>query len=368
MAESPRIAIVCDWLYGGGAEKVVLELHNIYPDALIYTSYCSDEWRKQLDGRVVTGYLQWWPLARARKFLPVLRQYWFRHLNLKDFDLIISCTGNGEAKFVRAREDAKHLCYCFTPPHFYWQKYDQYIANPGMGALNGLARIGLRLLVKPLRRRDYQAAQYVDAFVAISHHIHADIKACYGQESTVIFPPVDTSKFHSVPHSSPKQPHFITWGRHVPYKRFDLVVAACNELQLPLTVVGTGPESTALKAMAGPTITFTGFADDAKLAELASVSSAFVFASQEDFGIAPVEALAMGLPVIAYKSGGALDYIEPGKTGEFFDTQSVESIKQVLQTFKPATYKTSYIRQSAEAFNTDQFSKQIKRYVAEMSA
>lgn len=356
---SQRVAIIADWIYGGGAEKVVLELHHMYPEAPIYTSYCSPEWRATLDGKVVTGYLQWWPFAKARKFLPALRQHWFSRLNLKKFDLIISCTGNGEAKFVRTKHGAKHLCYCFTPPHFYWQKYDQYIKNPGMGSLNGLARIGLKILVKPLRTRDYKAAQQVTEFVAISHHIQSDIKTCYGRESTVVFPPVATSTFAQIEHQSPSKTQLITWGRHVPYKRFDLVIAACNELQLPLTVVGTGPETAKLKAMAGPTITFTGFASEAKLTKLASESSAFIFASQEDFGIAPVEAMAMGLPVLAFKSGGALDYVVPGKTGEFFDKQTVASIKEALTPFKPKSYKSKELRSQANRFSTDSFHKHM---------
>ncbi len=360
---SPRVAIIADWIYGGGAEKVVLELHYMYPDAPIYTSYCSPEWRQKLNNTVVTGYLQWWPFAKARKFLPLLRQHWFKHLRLKEYDVVISCTGNGEAKFVRTRKDAKHISYCFTPPHFYWQKYEQYIANPGMGALNGLARLGLKLLVKPLRGRDYRAAQLVDEFISISHHIKADIKTCYGRDSIVIFPPVDAQKFDGTHHKQPKQTQFITWGRHVPYKRFDLVIAACNELQLPLTVVGTGPETAALKAMAGPTVTFTGFASDQTLAKLAAQSSAFVFAGQEDFGIAPVEAMALGLPVVAYSSGGALDYVTPGKTGEFFETQTVAAIRDALKSFKPKSYQTKNLRAEVEKFSVGNFHKNLRTQI-----
>src|SRR3990167_8961662 len=167
---SPKVAIVHDWLYGGGAEKVVEQLHTLYPDSPIYTSYCTDEWRKRLDNKVVTGYLQNWPFSRLRKFLPLLRQWWFARLDLSDYDLIISSTGNGEAKFARGK---KHICYCHSPPHFYWRKYESYLRNPGFGAFDWLARIGLKLFVKPLRKRDYNAAQQVDAFIANSTHIQA---------------------------------------------------------------------------------------------------------------------------------------------------------------------------------------------------
>ncbi len=363
MASAPKVAIVHDWLYGGGAEKVVLELHRMFSDAPIYTSYCSDEWRKRLDNKVVTGYLQWWPFAKARKFLPLLRQWWFARLDLDEYDLIISTTGNGEAKFAHGRKDAKHLCYCFTPNHFYWEKYDEYIRHPGMGQLNGLARLGLRLLVRPLRRRDYNAAQRIDQFVAISSHIQANIKQFYHRDSILVSPPADTKQFSSAVLKPDAPSSFITWGRHVPYKRFDLAIAACNELQLPLTVVGTGSETRRLQAIAGSTVTFTGYLDDAALIEQASSASAFLFPSEEDFGIAPVEAMAIGLPVLAYRAGGALDYVIPGKTGEFFDAQSVSAIVKTLSAFKPTRYSAKALRQHSELFSQAAFQKNIARQI-----
>lgn len=364
--KTPNIAIVCDWLYGGGAEKVVLELHRMFPDAPIYTSYCSDEWRKRLDGTVVTGYLQWRPFAKARKFLPLLRQWWFAGLKLQDYDLIISTTGNGEAKFARPGPHAKHLCYCFTPNHFYWDKYQEYLDNPGMGKLNWVARLGLKLLVKPLRARDFRAAQRVTEFIAISTHIQDDIRQYYGRESTIVYPPVNTSVFTTqIDSKGNREPSsgFITWGRHVPYKRLDLAVAACNELQLPFTIVGTGPETEHLRAIAGPTITFTGFLDDEALVAYARKASAFIFTSKEDFGIAPVEAMALGLPVIAYRAGGALDYVIPGKTGEFFDKQTVASLATVLRDFTPNSYQSTDLKAQAAVFSTSTFQKKMRSQV-----
>src|SRR3982750_2655078 len=125
-----KVAIVHDWLYGGGAERVIYELHKMYPDAPIYTSYCSPEWRQKLDGKVVTGFLQHWPFSRLRKFLPVLRIWWFTRLDFTGYDLVISSSGNGEAKGVRVPKDTMHICYCHTPTHFYWRNYQQYLARP----------------------------------------------------------------------------------------------------------------------------------------------------------------------------------------------------------------------------------------------
>lgn len=358
-----RVAIVHDWLYGGGAEKVVQELHKLYPDAPIYTSYCSDEWRKKLDNRVITGYLQHAPFRQLRKFLPLLRQRWFAKLDLTQFDLVISSTGNGEAKFARVPH-GPHVSYCHTPVHFYWRHYERYLENPGFRP-KWLIRLGLKLLVGPLRKRDYAAAQKVDHFIANSSQIQKDIQEFYGRESVVIFPPVDTDRFaHAKP--SHKQTGFVTLGRQVPLKRFDIVVQACTELNLPLTIIGSGPEHNKLQTLAGPNVKFLeGISNDEVASELAG-AEAFLFASFEDFGIAPVEALATGTPVIAYKAGGALDYVTPGKTGEFFDEQTVESLKKALSDFDASRYKKAALQKTAAQFSSDRFRVQVKEFISKL--
>lgn len=363
---SPRVVIIHDWLYGGGAEKVVEQLHELYPEAPIYTSYCSDEWRKRLDNKIVTGYLQNWPFNKLRKFLPLLRQFWFARINLEGFDLIISSTGNGEAKFVRAPEGATHICYCHSPPHFYWRKYNQYLKNPGFGKLNWVARTGLKLSVKPLRNRDYLAAQKVDHFIANSRHIQADIKKFYGRESEVIHPPVDIESFikaSKTADDSETSP-FIWWGRHVPDKRIDIAIAACNELELPLLIIGSGVQTQSLKNISGSTIRFYGKISDQELRRLAASAKAFIFPSEEDFGIAPIEALASGIPVIAYKSGGALDYIIEGKNGLFFDNQTTESLMNVLKSFDPASFNKAVVQKSAEKFAAKNFKSKFTKFVS----
>ncbi len=357
-----KVAITHDWLYGGGAEKVALELHRMYPEAPIYTSYCSDEWRQKLDGKVVTGYLQNWPFAQLRKFLPVLRQRWFRNLDLSDYDLIISSSGNGEAKFARAtKPGAKHICYCHSPTHFYWRHYDSYLENPGFGP-KPLVRAALKLLVGPLRKRDYQAAQQVDYFVANSNHIKNDIETYYMKEAEVIHPPVDVARFADV-EIDKQRTGFVTMGRLVPQKRVDLVIAACNKLQVPLKVIGSGPELTRLQAMAGTNISFKTNVTDEQMPDELKTAQAFVFAAEEDFGIAPVEAMAAGLPVIAYGQGGALDYVVPGKTGELFDSQTLSSLVAAIKEFKPANYTASDIKNHAQKFSRENFQKNLSAYI-----
>lgn len=360
--EPPKVAIVHDWLVGGGAEKVVAAISELYPEAPIYTSYCSDEWRAKLaPAQIITGYLQHWPFSSLRKFLPVLRQHWFSHLDLSEYDLVISSSGNGEAKGIRVRNGATHVCYCHTPTHFYWRNYDQYIEQPGFGIFNPLARLGLKLLVGPLRRWDLRAAKGPDYYIANSNHIKADIKKYYDRDAVVIHPPVDVERFTT------SQEHaragFVLVGRQQPYKRADLAVAACTQLNLPLVVVGRGPEHSRLVAMAGPSVRFDDNADGQAVAEHLQHAQAFIFPTLEDFGITPVEAMAAGTPVIAYKGGGALDYVKPGVTGEFFNEQTVESLSTALQNFTAQNYQPAVISKEAAAFSSDNFKKKFKQYI-----
>jgi len=357
-----KVAIVHDWLYGGGAEKVVLELHRLFPDAPIYTSYCTDEWRNKLDNKVITGYLDKPPFRQLRKFLPILRQHWFKSLKLDDYDIVISSSGNGEAKFIRTK--GTHICYCHTPTHFYWRHYNQYLSRPGFRPY-WLARIGLRILLKPLRKADYQAAQKIDHFIANSTHIQNDIKQFYNRDSTVIHPPVDIERFSNL--NNGKRHGFVTLGRQTPYKRIDIIIQACNELGLPLTVIGNGPEHARLKAMAGPTITFMKKATDSEVEHALSSAEAFIFAAHEDFGIAPVEAMAAGTPVIAYKAGGALDYVQPGVTGVFFEEQTAESLQKVLSTFSATNYDPKTVIAATTKFNREVFQQKISEYLKTIS-
>jgi glycosyltransferase involved in cell wall biosynthesis len=358
----PRVAIVHDWLIGGGAERVVQALHELYPDAPIYTSYCTPEWRERLDGKVITGFLQRWPFSRLRKFMGVARMWWFSHLDLSGYDLILSSTGNGEAFGVRARPGAMHVSYCHTPTHYYWRHYDQYVKHPGFGLFDPLARIGLKLFVGPLRKWDYNAAQRVDYFIANSTHIQTDIAQYYRRDAVVIHPPIDIGRFEAAAANTDRQ-GFVTAGRQVPAKRTDLIVQACTKLEVPLTVVGRGPEHGHLTKLAGPTVTFLDTVSDAEMPEQLAKATAFIFASFDDFGIVPIEAMAAGTPVIAYKAGGALDYIIPGKTGEFFDEQTMPSLRKAIRTFDPKPYKPTAVRHYAEQYAPDVFKTKMRQFI-----
>lgn len=353
--KNKKVAIVHDWLIAGGAEKVVLELHKMFPEAPIYTSYATSQWRERLDDKVVTGPLQYWPFSSLRKFIPFLRIWWFTHLKLNDYDLVISSSG-AEAKGVNVPKNTLHIAYVHAPTHYYWSRYDEYMKSPGFGKLDWLARLGLKTLVSPLRKWDYRAAQKADYLLANSSHTQKGIQKYYGRKSEVVHPPVDTKKFTL---QDRQRAGFIIYGRQTPYKRFDLAVRACTELELPLTVVGNGPDHARLKQVAGPTITFTGFvSDDQEVARLVAGAEAFIFPGVDDFGIAPVEALASGTPVIAYKAGGALDYINES-TGLFFEKQTVESLKEALRAFDRHTYSAEDIKEYAQNFSIEKFHSNI---------
>lgn len=358
-----KVAIVHDWLVGGGAERVVEELHKMFPEAPIYTSYCTPEWRRRLNSKVVTGFLQRWPFGLLRKYVGVLRIWWFTHLDFSGYDLVISSSGNGEAKGIKTGPGTKHICYCHSPVHFYWRHYNQYMKRPGFGFFDPVARLGLRLLVGPLRRWDLKAAKRPDYFIANSNHIQTDIKRYYGRDSVVIHPPVDVERFGAIETATKERRGFITVGRQTGYKHTDIIVEACTRLGLPLTVIGKGPEHKRLVGLAGPTIKFVVGAPDSDVGRRLASAQAFLFAAFEDFGITPVEAMAAGTPVIAYKAGGTLDYVEPGKTGLFFEEQTTESLIQALEKFDPSRFDPKTLRQKAEQFSAAAFRAKIKRFI-----
>lgn len=365
-----KVALVCDWLTTpGGAEKVLLQLHRMYPDAPIYTSQYRPkgiDWFRDADVR--TGWLNLFP-ASLRRFLGVLRQFYFSHLDLSDYDLVISVTG-AEAKSVRtssARTSSNcfHLCYCHVPTQYYWQFYDKYLQNPGFGIFNPLARLGLKILIKPLRKADYRAARRPDQFVTISHHAADQIKKYYHRDAKVVFPPVDEQKF--TPKKPKKRSGFVISCRQVTWKRVDLAISACLQANKSLVVIGDGPEHANLVHLANssPLIKFIPWVKADQLAQYLQSASAYIFPSLEPFGIAPVEALAAGCPVIAYAEGGSRDIVTPGKNGLLFPKQNVGSLVKAMQKFEQVKFSPAVAIQSATKFSTDNFTQGITKIINE---
>jgi glycosyltransferase involved in cell wall biosynthesis len=360
-----KVAIVCDWLTGiGGAERVVLELHKMYPDAPIYTSQYNPgkiDWFKDADVR--TTKLQTLP-ARLKKFLPLLRAWAFSHMDLSEYDLVISSSG-AEAKGVKTGPHTTHICYCHSPTHYYWIRHDEYLDKPGFPfGWNWLARLGLKLLVNPLKRWDRRAAKRPDYFIANSTHTQAMIKRYYRRDSEVIFPPVEVGRFKLKGNATPPLRHgFVVAGRQTPYKRFNLAIEACNELKVPLVVIGDGPDHRRLEKLASRSTTFLTTLNDLEMASHFQSALGYIMPNMDDFGIVAVEALAAGTPVIAYNKGGALDYVDPGKTGLFFERQTAKQLAAALETVMGKTFDHAAIANQADRFSVETFNKNMRNYI-----
>lgn len=361
-----KVALVCDWLTNvGGAEKLLLEIHYMFPDAPIYTSKYNKkgiDWFHNADVR--TGWLQIFPTC-LRRFLSPLRSRYFKHLDLSEYDLIISVTG-AEAKGIK-KGNATHLCYCHVPTQYYWAMYDEYVKNPGFGILNPIVRFFFKLFVKPLRKADYKAAQRPDYFITISEYAKDQIKKYYHRDAIVINPPVDIESF-TLDEEEVKegiQDTFITTSRQVTWKRLDLCIEACLKTNQKLVVIGEGPEHKSLVKLAknSPLISFLPLMGKVELAQYLRGAKGYIFPSLEPFGIAPVEALAAGCPVIAYDQGGSRDYIIDKKNGLFFKKQDINSVAKAIEDFNAIKFDKKTISASVKDFSEKRFIRELKAFI-----
>lgn len=368
--QSPKVAIVADWLTNmGGAEKVVLALHEAFPDAPIYTSTYVPEKMPDfagLDIRTTSLQNLPGPLKKLHKFFPMQRVRAFRELDLSEFDIIIS-SSSAEAKQVRkTRPDQIHICYCHTPIRYYWSHYEDYRRDPGFGKLNWLIRLAMPFFVPPLRDADYKAAQDVDLFVANSTEVQRRIKKYYGRDSTVIHPPVDVNRFTP---ARERGNYYVALGRQVPYKRIDLAVSAATELNVPLRVYGNGSEHERLVHMAGPTVQFftDRFTDaaDAAVTEALNAAKGFIFPAEEDFGIVQVEALAAGAPLIALSRGGTKDIVEEGVSGVLFRDQNPDAVANAIRYAEKHEFLPGTLRRKARRFDKSLFITKIRKVVGD---
>lgn len=365
-----KIAIVHDWLtVMGGAEPLVLELHKLYPNAPIYTSVYDKENMPSFAGcDVRTTYLQKIlpkNLRYKHVLWPVLRSFAFRKLDLSEYDLIIS-SSSAEAKSVRKKPGAVHICYCHTPTRYYWSHYEEFKREFNFGAFTPIIRPFIPFFVRWMRKRDLASVKGVDCFIANSEVTKKRIKKYYNRNAVVIHPPVDTKRFLSA-HPEEARSGCIIWGRHVPYKRFDLAIKTCNELGTPLTIIGGGPDTNRLKKISGPTITFAGRVSDKELTELAHKAKYFLFPNEEDFGLVAVEALAAGLPVIAYNKGGVLDVVKDGETGVLFNEQTVVSMSAAIKKAMETNFSGNLLKQRSKRFDKVLFTSKIQKVIRDYS-
>jgi glycosyltransferase involved in cell wall biosynthesis len=371
LSKKPKIAIVCEFLIVmGGAERVVYALHEAFPDAPIYTAiYDKDrslpEFRN-LDIR--TTWLQKIPkkLRKMYKLFPTLQVKAFRDLDLSEFDIIITSSYLNANQVRKTRSDQLIISYCHTPARYYWSHYKEYRKNPGYGKLDWFIRLLIPIFVPHQRKLDYEAAQQVDVFIANSTETQKRIKTYYGKPSTVIFPPVETNRFEP---ARTRDNFYMTMGRQLPYKRYDLVIAACTKLGIHLKVFGNGPAHDQLVSMAGPTVQFytDRFSDasDSELEKALNHAKGWIYAAEEDFGIVQVEALAAGAPVIALGRGGTLDIVQDGESGVLFYEQTVDATTEAIKKAEKTTFLPGALRRKAKRFDKSLFISKIRKVVSD---
>jgi len=365
-----RVAIVHYWFVGwAGGEQVVEALAEIFPQADLFALVADPKtMRPSLSNhRLTTSFLQHFPGARKfhRHFI-FLHPIALEQFDLSEYDLVIS-SESGPSKGVITSPRTCHICYCHSPMRYIWDMHGEYTKRMGP-----LVRSAFKLSAHYLRLWDYATAGRVDYFVANSRFVASRIRKIYGRESTVIHPPVDAV---SASMSSTKGDYYLGIGRLVDYKHFDLAVEACRNLGRKLRIIGAGPQKKSLQRVAGPTIEFTGHVDRDELKASLAGCRAFLFPAEEDFGIAAVEAQSYGKPVIAFGSGGGLETVRAGFTGDssiagqtgiFFPTQTVESLTEAILDFesREAEFDPAQIRAHALQFDRGVFQRKMKEFIA----
>jgi glycosyltransferase involved in cell wall biosynthesis len=358
-----RVAYVHDWLvtYRGG-EKVLEALLALYPDAPIYTLFHQrGNFPPSIEQRRILPALPGWMWRLRMPLLPLLPTI-IESLPLEQYDLVIS-SSSCVAKGVLTAPNAKHISYVHSPMRYVWDQREFYAQS--LPALP-LVRPLMNCLSTRLRLWDQGSAVRVDELVANSNFVRQRIKKYYGRDSVVIHPPCDVERFTKTPPSEDRS-YYLVLGAFVPYKRFDLAIDACEKAGQKLVVAGSGPELDTLRAKAGKNTVFELNPSSERLCELLRHAKALIFPGVEDFGMVAIEAMASGTPVIALKEGGALDFIRPGITGEFFDEAHPESLARVLAGFDSRRYSAEGLRAFARGFSTESFLVKFRQAIAAMT-
>ncbi len=355
-----RVALVHDSLVqDGGAERVLRAMHRLWPDAPIFVlAHSKGAVEGFSDADIRESFLGKLPFGRKKYqwYLPLLPYATSTH-DVRGYDVVISSSSTF-AKGVRVDPGALHISYCHTPARFLWIDAEAYIS----GLKRGLVRkIIIDPLIYRLRKHDTQNTT-VHVFLANSKNVRGRIATYYHRESTVLYPPVELAKAHETT-ARPTSPYFVAGGRLVRYKRFDIAIKTFNRLNIPLFIFGTGPERRRLRRLARPHIQFVGrISDEEKLALLRG-AEAYIHPQVEDFGITAVEAMSVGRPVIAYRSGGALETVIEGKTGLFFDSQSWESLLNTVIHFRGDMWNAEVLQGHAEQFSEENFERKLQEFV-----
>lgn len=352
-------AIVADWLpVYGGAEHVIAEFAMLWPDAPIFSTIANPSRLGPLaSADIRTTHLQkWYRLTGKHQWLLPWMPRAIEEIDLRGFDTIIS-SSHAIAKGLVPPSTARHICYCHTPMRYAWEMEDEYLDDFRIPKF--LRRI-IKDKLRDIRRWDLTSAKRVDTFIANSTTVQERIQRVYNRDAEVITPPV-SERFFEKPLADAPREYYLTIGRLVPYKRYDLMIHAANKLQLPLKVAGTGQDMERLKKLAGPTIEFLGFVPDDELFALYSSAKALLFGAYEDAGVVPIEAQACGTPVVCFGKGGVLDTVINGKTGVYFAAQEIDSVTDAVQRFAGIQFNPEAIRVHATQFSAAKFREKVLR-------
>ena len=364
-----KVAVVHDWLVTyAGAERVLEQMLAVYPEADVFSliEFVPPSQRAFLGGRRVrTSFLQRIPgMQRGyRRFLPLM-PIAIERLDLSGYDLVLS-SSHAVAKGVLTGPHQLHICYCYTPIRYAWDLQHQYLRETGLD--RGIKGALARWMLSRVRVWDLRTADRVDSFIAISQFIAQRIWKTYRREATVIYPPVDTRAFTP---GGRREDFYVTASRMVPYKRMDLIVEAFATMpERRLVVIGDGPEARKVHSKGAANIEFLGHQPFEVLRDRLRRARAFIFAAEEDFGIAPLEAQACGTPVVAYGKGGVLDTIrpigQPDPTGVFFQEQTAAALVEAVQRFERegSQIDPEACRQNALRFTPERFRAELGDFV-----
>jgi len=362
-----KIALVHDFLLRkGGAERVLRVLMDMFPEAPVYTllydrKKMGDQFPQE---RVITSGLQKFPrfILGMHKFLFPFMPAAIEEFDFSEFDLVISSSG-AYSHGIITNLNTKHICYYHSPMRYAWDYTHEYLKEQNLGAIGEL--ITSRLLHK-VRLWDYLAADRVDIPIANSRTVRNRIRKYYRQESDIIYPPVDIESYEMTPHN---EGYFLIVSTLTPYKRIDLAVELFNKLGKRLVIIGDGPDRSRLQRIAAENIDFLGFKSDEVVKEYMQNCRAFVFPGEEDFGMAPIEAMACGKPVLAYNKGGLSESMIDGKTGQLFDEQNLESMEAALTQLliNEKDYDPVFIRKHSEQFSRAAFEKAMHQLIEDVS-
>ncbi len=359
-----NVALVHDWLNQiGGAEDVLENLVAMFPKRPLYTSLY---WKAGMPAHwrswdIRTSFIDHLPFAHKKQqlYFP-LYPLAFEQFDFRAYDLVIS-NKSGFCHGIITGPETTHICYCLTPTRYVW-RYHQYAEQENLGRL---ARWLLPPFLTYLRQWDRLAAERVDYFIAISQEVRRRIAKVYGRDSVIIYPPVETERFAP---ANRIDDYYVIVGRLVPYRRIDLLIEAFNKMGRRLLIAGSGRDRERLESLAGPSVEILGYVPDEDLPDLLARARAFMFPGEEDFGIAPIQAMAAGRPVIAYAAGGALDTVIPGETGVLFTEQSVGAIIAAVEGFDVASISPKRICEHAEQFDSAVFRQKLAAFIDEKLA